>query len=330
MIHAFQKLLFAGSIVLVVGCSIDFNEAVPCVSTDHCPDGMTCDPATLRCVVGPVSDTGTDTTVPDTGGRDRSLPDLTPTDATDTTVTPDTPVTDTPVTDTPVTDTPVTDTPVTDTGPCVPAAETCNGLDDDCDNVPDNGLDCGSCPDGFGPMVLIVREGGTAFCIDQYEASRVDATIDSVGTSPNFVAHSTLGVLPWSNPDLLGARLACEDGSGKRLCTVAEWNTACAGAQTFIYPYSADTYNGTACNGIDAGEGRAAATGARLLCESPDGVFDLSGNLAEWVEGGTAHGGSFGSDENALRCDQPGAEPDLSAPGPTVGYRCCADAAPPL
>ena len=331
MTRAFHILLLVPFFLFPVGCSIDFNEAVPCASTDHCPEGMSCDPATSRCVVGAVSDVTNDTRVRDLG-RDLGSQDIPVTDSSDTTASDVTEETteDTTTDTTTDGDTTTTTDTTTDTGPCVPQSETCNGLDEDCDDVPDNGLDCGSCPTGFGDMVLIVREGGVAFCIDKYEASREDATIDSVGTSPNFIAHSQLGVLPWSNPDMLGARTACETGAGgKRLCTVAEWQTACAGAQSFIYPYSADTYNGTACNGADAGEGRAAATGAWLLCESPEGVFDLSGNLSEWVEGGTAMGGSFGADENVLRCDQLGQEPDLNSPGPTVGYRCCADAIPP-
>ena len=212
--------------------------------------------------------------------------------------------------------------------PCRDNLEVCNGRDDNCDDNVDNGLNCGTCPSGFGTMALVVREGGAAFCIDVYEASREDATIDSVGTSAHILAHSTVGVLPWSNLGLIGARTACQ-GAGKRLCSVTEWQDACGGIDSWVFPYSDDTYSDTACNGLDAGEGRAGPSGSRALCQGPDGSLDMSGNLAEWVEGGKSFGGSFNSAETQLRCDQPGSEPDLSAPGPSVGFRCCADAIAP-
>lgn len=337
------RALFLFGLLAVTACSIDFNEAVPCEVDDHCPEGFSCDQTVRRCVSGAVSE-GTgggtrdlgqeDTQVTDMGGTDTGgtdsggdVPDGLDGGETDATTDADTGGTDTGGTDTGGTDTGGSDAGG-DGATCTPALEICNGRDEDCDNVADNGVNCGTCPTGFGTMALVVRDGGAAFCIDVYEASREDATIDSVGTSANIVAHSNGGVLPWSNLGLIGARTACQ-GAGKRLCSDTEWQNACGGINQLIFPYSADTYNATACNGLDAGEGRAGPAGARLLCEGTDGALDMSGNLSEWIEGGKAHGGSFNSAEVQLRCDQPGTEPDLSAPGPSVGFRCCADAVAP-
>ena len=230
------------------------------------------------------------------------------------------PDTGTPDTGTPDTGTPDTGTP--DTGGCTPVAEVCNGLDDDCDTVPDNGLDCGTCPDAFN-MALIVRPDRTAFCVDRYESSRQDATSTTAGVDGSL-AVSQLGVLPWGNVGLTDARNACT-AAGKRLCTGDEWFEGCGGITDQAYPYDPATYNADACNGLDAGMGLPGATGSRLLCESTDGTFDQSGNLAEWVEGGFVRGGSYGASQTQLRCDDPGIEPDLVAPGDVVGFRCCAD-----
>ena len=178
----------------------------------------------------------------------------------------------------------------------------------------------GSCPDSVG-MVLVAPIGASSFCIDTHEASRVDATSGSAGADSSR-ATSRRGVLPWGNVGLNDARVACT-AAGKRLCTADEWFAACAGRLESVYPYS-DTYDPDACNGLDAGVGAVSPTGSRLLCETQAGAFDMSGNVAEWVEGGFARGGTYGTGSSPLRCDHVGSEPDLTVPGPVVGFRCCA------
>ncbi len=216
---------------------------------------------------------------------------------------------------------------ISDADTCVVYDEVCDGRDNDCDDVPDNGINCGTCPSDFGTMALIVRDGGAAYCIDVYEAARDDATLANEGVSANIVAHSTAGVLPWSNMSIAGARQACT-AAGKSLCTQEQWQTACGGIALLAYPYS-DTYDGTICNGLDARESTAGANGARPLCVSSEGAFDMSGNLAEWVESEFAMGGSFNSNSNEMRCDQATVQPDTNAPGRSVGFRCCSAAVPP-
>jgi hypothetical protein len=306
----------------IAACGIDFNEAIPCVEDGQCPTGMACDGTSGRCVTG--EGTGGDVDRPDvendlrTRDTGRDIPfdfgneDTGRDDLDD----------DTGRIDTGGNDTGTTDTGGTDTGACTPTLEVCNGLDEDCDGVPDNGVDCGTCPDPFG-MTLIVRPDVEPYCIDLYESSRPDASASSAGADSSR-AVSRSGALPWGNIGLNDARTACNN-AGKRLCTVAEWAQGCGGIEGQIYPYSADAYDPDACNGLDAGSGLVGATGSRILCESPDGTLDQSGNLAEWVEGGFVRGGSYGSDQTRLRCDDGGLEPDLSAPGDVVGFRCCAN-----
>jgi formylglycine-generating enzyme required for sulfatase activity len=77
-----------------------------------------------------------------------------------------------------------------------------------------------------------------------------------------------------------------------------------------------------------------AHTGSHPKCASPDGVFDLVGNLHEWVDEGpdaNGHGrfrgGWYGDAEN----NGPGCLYVTSAHEPTyhdysTGFRCCADA----
>ncbi len=97
----------------------------------------------------------------------------------------------------------------------------------------------------------------------------------------------------------------CE-AAGKRLCSEAEWQTACAGAGPVL-------------------------SGALEGCVTPEGIFDLSGNVAEWTstpvrEGApqrVIRGGSFGQSNAQLTCQAR----DYYLPGlggaKHIGLRCC-------
>jgi formylglycine-generating enzyme required for sulfatase activity len=160
--------------------------------------------------------------------------------------------------------------------------------------------------------------------MDRWEASRPDATADQVGLNVEH-ACSKPGVLPWNNLTLDEARQACL-ARGKRLCTDREWFSACDG----VFPYGA-TYNPDACSTErDAPQ----LTGSEALCQTSGGVFDLSGNLAEWTECAQATdcqivspqlGGSYADRVVELwRCDFRGnAVPTVATS--TGGFRCCAD-----
>jgi hypothetical protein len=310
-----------GLALLLGGCSLDFNEAVPCENGDHCPAGFVCNASSGRCEPGtaPSDDTGDDP-APEV---DPDVLDEPGGDADDATADPDT-AGDGPDAVPDLVEEQTTD-PDTGGDACVPTSEICNGEDDDCDGVPDNGLDCGSCPDDDA-MTLIVRDGMTPFCVDLYEASRPDATLSSPGSTNDAGATSRHAVIPWFGIGLDAATAACAT-AGKRLCTPAEWTEACGGPLAFLYQYNATSYEANTCNGADTPDPDSVGpTAARLNCVSPEGPRDMSGNLEEWVDGGTTRGGSFGDTMIELRCTGLGESPDPVSPGNAVGFRCCVDA----
>jgi hypothetical protein len=123
------------------------------------------------------------------------------------------------------------------------------------------------------------------FCIDRWEAP------NQPGEKP-LVMQSAL---------LAGTWCAAH---GKRLCTEDEWTTACEGPSTSTYPYG-DTHVAGRCNddktwkvvneGVLATWPSPAAqtevdklwqgspSGEHEECVSGHGVFDMTGNIEEWV-----------------------------------------------
>jgi hypothetical protein len=95
-------------------------------------------------------------------------------------------------------------------------AETCNGLDDDCDGVLDDGA-----PVSWVPFT----SGGASRWIMQYEASRPNATSSSAGTMSHRVC-SAASRIPWTQVTYAQAQAACAT-VGARLCTETEWQNAC-------------------------------------------------------------------------------------------------------
>ncbi len=109
------------------------------------------------------------------------------------------------------------------------------------------------------------------------------------------------------------------------------------------YPYG-DTFAGTKCNGKDfsASTDAPVATGSIATCKSPDGPFDLSGNLKEWTndpqwlsggppappDGYKGRGGAYDSAYPGLRCDFTFAVAPPSFSFPNLGFRCCSDTPP--
>lgn len=197
---------------------------------------------------------------------------------------------------------------------------------------------------------------GASFCIDQYEASRPDATATYAGHDSSR-ATSRVGVLPWMPVEYAAGRDACA-AAGKRLCTPAEFEGACSGPTDTAYTYG-NVYEPTTCNGIDTfcrcdsgtcaeldvcpyphcysqgpsgtvGAGCGAdlklmPTGSFPRCTNDYGVFDLSGNVWELVDRGDGvswyAGGAFNcfDAERLHKCSA--IQRNISA----RGFRCCAD-----
>jgi len=164
-----------------------------------------------------------------------------------------------------------------------------------------------------------------------------DFFVDAVEASwaKDGSARAVAGVVP-ANASWRAADGACR-ASGKRLCSQGEWRRACSGrARTDLlkagrrWPHS-DRWQSTLC--WDAGDttrSKGYEAGQKPYCVSPEGVFDLTGNLWEWVgqsaETARLVGGSFVEGELATcGAELEGFGPDYSAPW--TGFRCCADTA---
>ncbi len=228
-----------------------------------------------------------------------------------------------------------------ETGDSEPGIET--DVPPDTQPPPDTGMVDG-CPGGMASI-------NDLFCIDRYEASRPDATTASTGSDESR-ATSRSGVQPWKVTTKSEAETACE-AAGKRLCTEDEWYTTCIGPSETAYAYG-DEYEPTTCNGIDAncdchgstnedcacddhggpyagcyydcgGSYGMEVTANRSGCTNSYGVWDINGNLWEYVESSAEYpvrGGAYNCGDSASyhRCDyEPGWNPSAR------GFRCCHD-----
>jgi formylglycine-generating enzyme required for sulfatase activity len=71
---------------------------------------------------------------------------------------------------------------------------------------------------------------------------------------------------------------------GKRLCTSAQWLRTCMGDEERRYPYG-KAYGRNCATGMDAdAQKRPVMSGQYTQCRTPDGIYDMSGNVAEWTE----------------------------------------------
>jgi sulfatase modifying factor 1 len=176
-------------------------------------------------------------------------------------------------------------------------------------------------------------------------------------------AVSQEGVFPQGYISGLQARDACER-SGKRLCQPAEWKNACMGPKKTIFPYG-NTREVGRCNdngrsamrffnaglddkpehrwmwGFDGNmvdprlnqlEGTLTRTGEREGCTNEYGVYDMVGNLHEWVDDpdGTFQGGYYlDTHLNGDGCYYRTTAHPISHLDYSTGFRCCADVEEP-
>lgn len=167
----------------------------------------------------------------------------------------------------------------------------------------------------------------------------------------NFLAHWTDGAIPsgledhpvvWV--DLADAR-AYAAWAGKRLPTEPEWQHAAQGVEKRRWPWG-DQWDATACNYGQFG----GTTPVRQFPHgtTPDGVYDLCGNVWEWTESETTDGrtrfavlkgGSYYKAHGSVWYADGGARPNdfaakflLMYPGldrcATIGFRCAVSLTP--
>lgn len=165
-------------------------------------------------------------------------------------------------------------------------------------------------------------------------------------------AVSTGGAVPQAYLSWHLAKKACENAH-KRLCTKDEWVTACRGQKNSQFPYG-DAFKAGRCNvhrAIHPGYALHASsslglldprlnlveegsdpllrlTGATSTCASAwndDQIFDMVGNLDEWVEEGMFLGG-FYARSTTKGCDAQISSHAQSYFDYSTGTRCCTDA----
>lgn len=214
----------------------------------------------------------------------------------------------------------------------------------------------GGCPRGMAPI-----PGGRS-CVDRWEAHVVEVLDDGTihSWSPYFNpgaikvrARSAPNAVPQGYISQVQAAQACAE-AGKRMCTDVEWVAACKGSQKTQWPYG-NTEKPTACNDrrdrhpaieylestdvfarlehpcINQIPDTVFLTGAKTECATPDGVFDMVGNLHEWTadKAGTFRGGYYvEAKQNGRGCDYATVRHDAIYWDYSVGFRCCADLNP--
>ena len=215
---------------------------------------------------------------------------------------------------------------------------------------------------GRCPRNMAAIEG--RFCIDRYEAGLVDvlANGEELAHSPftpllaqqRVRAVSGPSVYPQGYISAVEAQRACS-GAGKRLCKVAEWSAACRGPEARAWGYG-DRREPGRCN--DQGKnpvlslyGRGhwnwatmnrpdlnqlastlAKTGEHEGCTNGYGVYDMVGNLHEWVAdpSGTFYGGYYqdvASVGHGEGCGYQTTAHEARYHDYSTGFRCCAEIA---
>ena len=141
-------------------------------------------------------------------------------------------------------------------------------------------------------MAYITNAGG-GYCIDRYEES-ADAKCQRPKPANQFDTEinitdvaclplSVKGNTPWVNVALHEALAICAK-AGKRLPSNKEWYRAALGT-----PDRVDGSD-TSCALGHIGQTQADMTGAHTSCISSYGVFDMVGNVWEWVDGEVDNG----------------------------------------
>ncbi len=196
------------------------------------------------------------------------------------------------------------------------AESTCDGLDNNCDGQTDEGLlllepesgaqagdgidnNCnGLIDEPGGVMVPIPGMAGT--WIDAYEMTvyeNADCTGQRFGEGSDdypinwpdegeaqvlLYACSLPGIVPSGHLSFYQARRACV-AQGKHLCQDFEYRRGCDGNTFNLFPY-ANIFVPGICNDPIGGLGQVAPTGSHDQCTANGTTFDMSGNLAEWVD----------------------------------------------
>lgn len=197
-------------------------------------------------------------------------------------------------------------------------------------NLKDKAEVVGAIPADVPDMRTVTMDGLTVK-IDTFEAAIVDGK--AVSGKHNVPAIRTSWVT---------AKAACE-AAGKRLCTEQEWVSVCQNAKAAddnqngeyaddmiegtAYPY-ADFHDKTRCwDGKEGDQFRPVYTGELPGCATPGGVYDLTGNVEEWVGDSAGKavllGGAWDTKDDHARCYRRNDTFGAGYANARTGFRCC-------
>jgi sulfatase modifying factor 1 len=205
-----------------------------------------------------------------------------------------------------------------------------------------------------------------AYCIDRHEAFvneiRADGSLKRhspfypLAEHKRYMAFNKSGRMPQAHINQRQAAAACKE-AGKRLCSSQEWVGACKGKKPTIWPYG-DDHQPKRCN--DSGKspmhmfyskafggrlpksaytrqrmndhrfnralGTGAPSGKFQRCSNTFRVYDMVGNLHEWVAdpGGTFRGGYYLDVMiNGNGCEYKTTAHHTRYYDYSTGFRCC-------
>jgi Sulfatase-modifying factor enzyme 1 len=211
------------------------------------------------------------------------------------------------------------------------------------------------CIDRYEASLVRVAKGGSA---TPYPHNH---SVDGIESEVRAV--SVAGVRPQGYISGVQASLVCRN-AGKRLCEVDEWVLACRGPKLTRYPYG-NTRRANVCNDrfkvldhhpvpilwkkdpLDPSDAKlmwhprfmndsrllefdhtTVPTGSFAQCTNEYGVYDMVGNLHEWVNDpeGTFFGGFFmDTYQNGEGCEYRTKGHGFEYHDYSTGFRCCAD-----
>lgn len=130
---------------------------------------------------------------------------------------------------------------------------------------------------GMGPRSHLASCGGFGCLQTQNEEPNSFVQFDSV----NYSVLPSLENRPVALVSWYGARAYCE-AIGRRLPTEAEWEYAARGPQGFLYAWG-DTWDPNRAKTNRPLGSELGAVDVRTYPAGSNGLFEMSGNLAEWV-----------------------------------------------
>ena len=214
----------------------------------------------------------------------------------------------------------------------------------------------GGCPAG---MARVLSKPG--LCVDRWEAHVVELLDDDTEHtwSPYFNpggmrvrAKSAPATIPQGYISQVQSAAACA-AAKKRLCKDDEWIAACRSTKNTRFPYGAEEKRGT-CNDhrdkhpameylesanlsvftklehpcINQVADSLLPSGAKKECVTPEGMFDIVGNLHEWTADPAGHfRGGYYVDTwmNGHGCEYVTTAHEARYWDYSTGFRCCAD-----